>query len=97
MSIAQQDTPTTTPPIDMIDQVGRMLSELADNRFAVPKLAHAADVADTPNEREDALRADSVVALASAVLAVAGEVREVRNAVVDIAEMLRRLAAALEV
>ena len=69
---------------DMIEQVGRMLTELADNRFAVPKLAHAACVAQTANERQDAQRADAVVALASAVLAVAAELRSVHNVLHEI-------------
>lgn len=74
------DTQTPAPEPDMIAQVGEMIARLSAGEFTNPVIAANPD--DVFDKAED----DRSILVASAILAVAAELRAVRN---ELAEFQR--------
>jgi len=75
-------TQTPAPEPDMIGQVGQMLNRLAGGKWSNP--AHATAIGVTKSVASEVeLAVENTMVLASAILAVAAELRAVRNELVD--------------
>jgi hypothetical protein len=77
--------PATEP--DMIEQVGKMLKRINVGEYCTPGLDEAVDRLDL--ELHAAVSTDATIVIASAILAVAAELRSIDNTITVFGEMWR--------